>query len=78
MTTTKDKIVSALKEGEASFSYTKSDGSTRQARGTLNPTLLPESQRSRIESVDTSGNMITYWDMERNDFRQFNSERAAI
>lgn len=74
----KEGIITALKEGAVNFSYTKNDGSTRSAKGTLNPTLVPEAQRASVESIDTSTDSVTYWDMEKEAFRTFNPTTASL
>ncbi len=71
-------VVQALKEGAVRFTYVKADGTVRTANGTLNPALAPESQRAGIEQIDASSEKVSYWDMDAENFRQFNVSTAKI
>lgn len=63
-----------LSEGRATFSFTKSDGTVRQANGTTNVDLIPESSRQSASTLNSNpnSNTVQYWDFDANDFRQFN------
>jgi hypothetical protein len=67
-------IVSSLNEGRVRFTYTKADGSTRQATGTTNPSLIPGD--TPAPSNTETGESVTYYDLDRNDWRQF--RRSAL
>lgn len=71
----KKQLLESLSAGEASFTYVKASGEKRSARGTLSPSLIPSG--NNIEAVDNSGDMITYWDLDKSAFRQFNSNTAT-
>lgn len=64
-----ETLVKSLTEGEVSFKYNKVDGSTREARGTINQNLIPEAKRA---PVNTDGPTVAYYDLDANDWRSFN------
>lgn len=66
-----ETLVKKLAEGEVSFKFRKTDGSVREARGTLNNNLIPEDKRSDIK---TDGPSVTYWDMDRAGWRAFRKD----
>ena len=51
-----------------SFSYFKKDGTLRNAIGTLNERLIPESVRPKDSSTNTGDNL-KYYDLEKNAWR---------
>lgn len=65
-------IVSALNEGVVSFSYKKSDGSTRTATGTTKTDLIPEGKRPSTDRNTAESQTISYYDTEKQDWRSFN------
>ena len=75
--TYKRKIIKdALRRGFVVFDYIKKDGSHRKAFGTLLETYIrqhwkPSSIYSYSIEVCKSLGYIQYWDLERNNFRQF-------
>lgn len=64
-------IVSTLNEGVVSFTYKKSDGSTRQARGTTNPELIPEAARAVNPRNTETSEQVDYYDLDKNGWRRF-------
>ena len=69
-----------LKAGKVKFEYTKKDGSTKQATGTLKPDLLPVKTTdakvdAAIDKQKTKRNLSTdsvfYYDLEAKGFRSF-------
>ena len=69
-------IVSTLNEGIVTFSYTKADGSTRQARGTTNPELIPEDARAVNPRNTETSEQVDYYDLDKNGWRRFS--RASL
>ena len=58
----------------ARFSYFKKDGSIREARGTLNPLLIPENKmpRNGFETDNgTPAGTFAYYDIDAGDWRSF-------
>ena len=57
------------------FSYFKTDGSIRQARGTLCPSLIPEDKRPKTESPKKKRKehyeTFPYYDLDREAWRSF-------
>ena len=66
-----------LKETEVTFTYTKKNGETRKAIGTLDlsrakgytPEMAPKGKRESYEG------MITYWDQEKQGWRSFHESQ---
>ena len=64
-----------LQNGIYRFSYFKTDGSIREATGTLNMELIPEDKRPSFQGED-SGRILppgvfTYYDLEKKAWRSF-------
>lgn len=51
------------------FRFTKADGSTREAWGTLQPTLLPSTSGTGRKPYP---HLVTYFDTIKNEYRCFN------
>lgn len=62
-----------LEHGIVKFVYTKKDGSTRAARGTLHPELIPEERRSK-GMRKPNWKSIAYYDLDKQDWRAFRVE----
>lgn len=66
-----------LKERIVHFYYKKTDGSTREAWGTLNPFMLANFETSGSKGATCKRNRgawpgcVTYFDVERKEFRSF-------
>lgn len=68
-------IIRFLSEGRAKFSYTTVNGENREATGTTNVDLIPESDRPKTENANSeTGETITYYDLDKNGWRSFRSE----
>ena len=66
----------ALKNGVVYFEYVKKDGTIREAKGTTNESLIPESDIPKGESTrkyTPNDNVTKYYDLEKNGWRSFNS-----
>lgn len=64
-----EALVKNLTEGSVAFQYRKTDGSIRNAVGTLNGDLMPETESKK--TVSTDGPSINYYDLESKAWRQF-------
>lgn len=60
-----------LKAGVVEFSYKKKDGSLRKAKGTLKPSLIPETDSDDERIKNTNKDCFTYYDLKRDDWRTF-------
>lgn len=66
-----------LKERIVHFAYKKKDGTIREAWGTLDPIILQNHEKTRVTGGLSKSNRhtpfdyITYFDVEKNDFRSF-------
>lgn len=73
-----------LRNGIYRFSYFKSDGSIREATGTLNMELIPEEHRPKGENSsplrggrvgsEPAPGVFTYYDLEKKAWRSFRCE----
>ena len=63
-----------LRQGVVEFTYKKLDGSLRKAKGTLKPSLLPETDENDDRRKNTNDDCLIYFDLVRNDYRQFRKE----
>lgn len=83
MTYTRKTIKDALRKGFVVFEYIKKDGSHRTAYGTLMDSYIrrywkPTGKYSpSIDKLKSLG-YIQYWDLMRNNFRQFNLEEDGV
>ena len=78
----RDEMKQILERGIADFTYIKSDGSRRQALGTLHPSRLPpmptdpeaaEKIRAKAAASEAANpDVLTYWDTEANGWRKVN------
>lgn len=75
---TVEELKSKLQEGILVFSYINKNGETRLARGTSNKDYI-ESKTSYIFPEESSRvkkeNLITYFDLDKNEWRSFNCEQ---
>ena len=67
-----------LRTGVWRFSFFKLDGSIREARGTLNPLLIPADklpgaspQRNGESGLRQEGRTFTYFDLDKQEWRSF-------
>ena len=68
-----------LQNGIFRFSYFKTDGSIREATGTLNLELIPEEHRPKGDMSDGAAHepapgVFTYYDLEKKAWRSFRCE----
>jgi len=66
------KLVAALKSGIAYFSFTKKDGSIREAIGTLNPTNFTYTAKGTAKKINLT--IVKYWDIEKRAYRSLKIE----
>ena len=62
-----------LRQGVVEFTYKKLDGSLRKAKGTLKPSLLPETDENDDRRRQKPG-YCTYFDLGVSDWRMFKTE----
>ena len=61
-----------LRDGVVTFSYFKQDRSIREAKGTLNPLIIPEEDKPKgIVNRHPNYAQISYYDLERKAWRSF-------
>ena len=61
-----------LRQGAWQFSYFKTDGTIRMARGTLSPAAIPEDKWPKGTTPPLGGwGAFTYWDLDRGAWRSF-------
>jgi len=59
-----------LQNGVVNFTYSKKEGATRPAVGTLLPAYLPEPKKGK-KKRPTPKHLLKYWDLEAGAYRQF-------
>lgn len=66
----------ALKSGVVNFKFNKKDGTVREAKGTINSELIPETQLSNRTSrtYTHNPNVVKFFDIEKEGWRSFNEE----
>ena len=65
-----------MQSGIVTFSFWKSDGSIRDARGTLNEHLIPKDDRPKGTSTAAPNYaVIKYYDIDRKGWREFDIRR---
>ena len=67
------RIKKAMRTGTASFTYTKADGTARQATGTTSAELT--GYTSKGSTANYSPVNIRYYDLDKGAFRQFAADR---
>lgn len=85
MANTNSSLVEALKNGKASFSFTKVNGEKRTAVGTLNANVIRESGYvpakvgNTIESeINSASGRNLYFDLEKKAWRTFTSDVTIL
>ena len=73
MLITRDQIVSLLKTNEVLVEFTKSDGTARSMRATLNPQQLPETEE-KAKAKKNESNTVAVWDLDAEGWRSFKLE----
>ena len=70
-----DEFINALQNRIVRFSYKKTDGSVREAIGTMKPSVLSTlSAKMQSGQKRRSTGCIVYFDLEREDWRCFRPE----
>lgn len=67
------KLKNQLREGIVSFSFQKTNGEVREAKGTLSTEHF--NYTSKGTSKPSPITLVKYFDMEKNSFRSFRAER---
>ena len=68
------RLIREMRHGIARFTYIKKDGTVREAKGTLNPSLIPADKMPKSALCPTVFHITAtcaYFDLERNDWRSF-------
>lgn len=68
------KLKAKMAQGIVKFYYTKVDGTIREAYGTLNPSLMPETKGTERKPSPTTQ---TYYDTEKCEYRCFKVANLA-
>lgn len=61
----------ALHKGVVEFSYTKKNGETRKAKGTLNIDIMGEDKAPKGAGYEVSDSTIRYYDLNSEGWRSF-------
>lgn len=70
------KLKNKLKAGATTFAFTKKDGSTRKAVGTLNASIIP-SDKAPKGTGSRNHKAIAYFDLEKGAWRSFSVASLA-
>ena len=66
-----ENLKSQMRKGVVEFSYTKKDGSTRVAKGTLNFDIMGEENQPKTGIEYNSDTTTRYFDVNSNGWRSF-------
>ena len=69
--TTAEEIKDKLDKGVVEFTFIKSDGSIRTAKGTLHEKILNEKLGGKSSTKTSSPKVQVFWDLEKDAFRSF-------
>lgn len=69
--TTAEEIKDKLHNGIVEFTFLKSDGSIRTAKGTLHEKILNEKLGGKSSTKTSSPKVQVFWDLEKDAFRSF-------
>jgi hypothetical protein len=69
--TTAEEIKDKLHRGIVEFTFLKSDGSIRTAKGTLHEKILNEKLGGKSSTKTSSPKVQVFWDLEKDAFRSF-------
>ena len=72
-TTNVEELKEMLKNEIVNFSFTKKDGTIRQAKGTLIAELLP-APKTDSKPHKKNENIVVFFDLEKNEFRSLRKE----
>lgn len=68
---TRDQIIDELKTGIKKFSFTKVDGTIREANGTCNIDIISEENALPKGVIKDNDNVIRYYDVDKGGWRSF-------
>lgn len=71
--TSLNTLLETMKTGIADFTYTKTDGSVRPARGTLSNLYIPE-DKLPAGTMEYSDNVVRYYDIDSDGWRAFRKD----
>ena len=71
-----DTLIERLQQGEVRFCFMKIGGELREARGTLNLSLIPSSDWPKGKRKP-SPQVLTFWDTDKMAWRCLRRERLA-
>lgn len=66
-----NELKERLKKGEVMFTYTKKDGTQRQARGTTNQDIAGSDYIVPSGTGTPKTGSVPYWDLDKNAWRAF-------
>ena len=69
-----ENLKSQMRNGVVEFSYTKKDGSTRVAKGTLNFDIMGEDNQPKNGLGSDSDTTTRYFDINSNGWRSFKND----
>ena len=74
---TQQEFKQQLRENfETNFVFTKKDGTERQARGTLNFDMIPETDQPKgTQTWEDDADMVKYYDLDKEAWRSFRWEQ---
>lgn len=68
---TREQIIEELKTGIKKFSFTKTDGTIREAKGTRNIDIITEENALPKGIVKDNDTIIKYYDVDKGGWRSF-------
>lgn len=71
MKTLSEEIRKKLHQGEVVFTFLKSDGTIREARGTLQESFLKDKLGNVYSKKTSSPKVQVFWDLDKNAWRSF-------
>ncbi len=74
MKKTINELRAALKSSIVEFTFTKLNGEVREAKGTINPDLIPKEYQSKATTSKSSGDALSYFDLGVNGFRRVSAD----
>lgn len=77
MKVTIDKLKDLLREGKVNFEYTKTDGTVRNANGTLKMDFIPDTMRPTDSSTYKFTNL-RYFDIDKNEWRSVSGSTTEV
>ena len=68
---TKNELIEMLKERIINVKFTKTDGSVRSMKCTLNEKIVPSYENKSGREKNINNNIVVVWDTEKEDWRSF-------